>query len=104
MPRPPSQILSQRPGSFHGSTLVGDDVVQPGADHAGATAHIAIDAHVVAGADAGRFHAAAGQPHRGDHAEGDHQPVGVDGQRADVEHPVDGLGMEARTRDHGVRR
>ena len=88
--------------------LVGDDVVQARAHHTGADRPQCDRAHVVAGAHAGGLHATTGQPHRSHDTERDHQAVGVDGQRADVQHSVGGAGnggdQRHRGGDHGARR
>ena len=77
---------------------VGEHVVQAGADHAGDDAPHADRVGVVAGADVALLEAPAEQPDGGDDAEGDHQAVGVERQRPDLQAPDDGLGMLASTR------
>jgi hypothetical protein len=74
---PPPVALEQLP--------VGGDVVDPRADDAGDDAPDADGVGVLAGADVALLEAAAEQPHGGDDAEGDHQAVGVERQRPDLQ-------------------
>ena len=79
------------------------DVVEAGADDAGDHAPHADGAGVVACACAPGFEPTAEQPHTGHHAEGDHQPIGMDRERADLERAVRGA-RDAGGPDHSPPR
>ena len=74
------------------SLPVGEDVVQAGADDAGCHAPQPDGVGVLAGADPLLLETAPEQPHGGDDAEGDHQAIGVQRDRPDLE----GAGRRAR--------
>ena len=74
---------------------VGDDVVEPRPDHPGGNGPEGDRRRVVAGAERLLLQPATEQPHRGDHAERDHQPVHPQLEAADVD------GAAAGTRDRG---
>ncbi len=92
MPRPPSQIFGQLPGVLPRPTLVGGDVVETGTDDTGGNGPQTDRTEVVACAFARSLQPTAREPHRDDHTEGDHQPVGVDRQGAEPEYGIGGAG------------
>ena len=95
MPRPPCQISTTLPQVAPELLDVGGDVIQPGADDAGEHRPDGDRAGVVLGARFALLQPPAEQPHRGDDAEGDRQPVQVEAERSDLDR------VERRARDAG---
>ncbi len=85
IPSPPSQIFGIVAEVVVEAVPVGDDVVEAGADDTGENRPQPDLAGDLALGKAPRLDPAAEQPHRGDDAEGDHQAVGVERQRSDVQ-------------------
>ena len=67
------------------AVVVGDDVVEASADHAGEHRPDGDRTRIVLRADLAFLEALAEEPHRGDHAQRDHQAVEVEAEWTDVD-------------------
>ena len=64
---------------------IGSYVIEPSTDHAGDHTPHRDRVGIIAGTNAAFFESATHQPHAGDDAERDHEPIGVDAQGTDAE-------------------